>query len=908
MKSNQRSPVWPYLVVLTGLFFLSLAVPRGWHEAVGPSASDTQRLLARQRAAAREKPIFPQMVVVRPAEPNLGQPALAAPAEVTWHPTIRSADWGAIGRDVTASVYPNAAWAETVAAKIADLRVFDAIKNAIPTGDVTSGPSADPEEFVANDTTTIPEKVPDTFSVSDNRSATEANLTPNSNAVPDDNTKEIAPVEPQTLPADQTEIANDTPSNPQPETQPTEAVGSSYWPVPTALMAQLNRLSADPDCKNWVDNVKALCLEVCRTSPTDLQRAAPLIRQLQSLAEVGDTLAGTLKNNRGEELRRVRYALQRRLAVWSAVFNSDRHGEVFADVTASEQQRLRLTNAVTAAQTWVRAAQYGDEWKNYLMLDDLQSIIDAKEQVPSDESRQIARQVLSRISPHTANEAQRKVLSDPVLHELAEQLRFWAVEPVDVRAVIAGVEQYEITGLPSDARRVMASQRQLTWSAAEEDHQLADSLDSHYRNANVRIALTAELLNRLVPEQPARNGVVNDTIMGAVVKGFSETKAQLSVKFVPDPARLHLYLQAAGVVDSQTQATAGPATFSNRGEATYQVRKEVILDKQGITATAATGEAKSDSKLTGVHTDFDRVPVIGGIARNRATTQHERKRDEADREVDQKVATNAEQQLNAAVDRRLQEAEQLVRQELLAPLTKLELQAEPITLETNAMRATMRLRLAGLNQLGGHTARPQAPSDSVASLQLHESALNNMLDQLQLAGRSFTLPELIHHLGQRISWPAVPQQTDSPPDVTIAFAPTDPVRIRCQDGVVHVTLAVAELRQGQKRWHDFVVNATYAPMVDQLHLRLVRQGAIEIGGDTYKGQPEVVLRGIFSKVLVRERVVELVPNMIAEHPRLADLCITQCVIEDGWVGVAIGPDRALVHSSVATRPTTEDRR
>ena len=63
----------------------------------------------------------------------------------------------------------------------------------------------------------------------------------------------------------------------------------------------------------------------------------------------------------------------------------------------------------------------------------------------------------------------------------------------------------------------------------------------------------------------------------------------------------------------------------NRAEANYRVRKEVILDKQGITATAATGEAKSDSKLTGVRTEFDGMPVIGGIARNRATTQHERR-------------------------------------------------------------------------------------------------------------------------------------------------------------------------------------------------------------------------------------------------------------------------------------------
>jgi hypothetical protein len=196
----------------------------------------------------------------------------------------------------------------------------------------------------------------------------------------------------------------------------------------------------------------------------------------------------------------------------------------------------------------------------------------------------------------------------------------------------------------------------------------------------------------------------------------------------------------------------------------------------------------------------------------------------------------------------------------------------------------------------------------LASLQLHESVLNNMLDQLQLAGRTFSLPDLMSHLAERVSWPAVPHQPEFPPDVTIAFAPIDPVRVRCQDGAVHVTLSIAELRQGSRHWHDFLVSATYEPSVEHLRMRLVRQGTIELGGDTYRGQPEVVLRGIFSKLLARDRMIELVPPIIAEHPRLADLCITQCVMEDGWVGLALGPDRSQVHSSVAEKPSTEERR
>ena len=146
MKSNQRSPLWPYLMVLTGLFILSLAVPRGWHEDAGPSPSETQRLLARQREVSRERRAAPQVVVVRPAEPQSSELVMTVPAEVISTPSIRPSEWSAIGRDVTASIYPHAAWAESVAAKIADLRVFDIIKDAIPTGDVTSGPNADAED------------------------------------------------------------------------------------------------------------------------------------------------------------------------------------------------------------------------------------------------------------------------------------------------------------------------------------------------------------------------------------------------------------------------------------------------------------------------------------------------------------------------------------------------------------------------------------------------------------------------------------------------------------------------------------------------------------------------------------------------------------------------------------------
>ena len=50
----------------------------------------------------------------------------------------------------------------------------------------------------------------------------------------------------------------------------------------------------------------------------------------------------------------------------------------------------------------------------------------------------------------------------------------------------------------------------------------------------------------------------------------------------------------------------------------------------------------------------------------------------------------------------------------------------------------VRLRLASDHQLSGHTPRPRAMAGSLASLQVHESLLNNVLEQLRLEGRTMT--------------------------------------------------------------------------------------------------------------------------------------------------------------------------
>ncbi len=81
-------------------------------------------------------------------------------------------------------------------------------------------------------------------------------------------------------------------------------------------------------------------------------------------------------------------------------------------------------------------------------------------------------------------------------------------------------------------------------------------------------------------------------------------------------------------------------------------------------------------------------------------------------------------------------------------------------------------------QLGGHTPRPRAPSDSLASVQVHESALGNAAVSLGLDGKRLTAPELQTLMREKFSRSNLPVETVVEADTVFEFAEKDAVRLR----------------------------------------------------------------------------------------------------------------------------------
>ncbi len=518
-----------------------------------------------------------------------------------------------------------------------------------------------------------------------------------------------------------------------------------------------------------------------------------------------------------------------------------------------------------------------------------------------DQRRRLATRVLGRLASRRLSPAQRQFVDSSPLGELRDALRGWAAEPITPERLLAHLEAYEYSELASDAASAADDLRSLRWAPPEARPAALRRLETHYRNANVRVAMREELINRLVPQPGRIDAPVRDTVVNVPVRGNSSTFTELTVKLVPDARRIRLGLEALGSVDSNTVSSSGPATFRNRGHSTFLVRKLFVLGDEGLLVWPAIAEADNDyNYLLSLETDFDGVPLVGSLVRTIAQNQHDEVRTLARRQTEEKVAVRALHQLDTEVENRLIAATQKLKDNQGATLSRMGLELVPVAMQTSDERIVARARLASRVQLGAHTPRPRAPSDSWFSLQIHQSALNNGLEQLDLEGRTFELAELFVWVAEKLGRPELAQQEDLPEDVRVTFADHDALRLRCDAGRVEVTFALAELAHEGSRWHDFRVRTSYTAEVDGLSPRFTRTDTIRLDGRSLRGKIEFKLRAIFSKVLSKNRDVLLLSEAITSDPRFKDLQVTQLEVADGWIGLAYSPRRKP--SNMARRP------
>lgn len=662
------------------------------------------------------------------------------------------------------------------------------------------------------------------------------------------------------------------------------------WQVPWALVEQLERLERFPTSAAWATRTLAeIAVLTDRPGLSDDEVSDQLGRIGRLADEATELVAAAGDERLATELRRAQYAIQRRIEVWSLVQGIRSTGDQTPHARLEGDRLLR--DALDQLTQLTGESQRGSDWRDYLLTASLAKVADAGARTSPAGRRELARQILDRVSTDGLSWSQQHFVTSEPIAALTGELRHWAAERVDLDRLTVSLETYERSRSPRVAQAIALERRKLAWSPNHDHRRLAENIDLHYRNANFRIAVTAELLEQLLPQpEPAGYQPVRDRIVGTPVRGRQRTEAALSTRLVPDENVLRFALVARGNVASRTVGYGDGARVWTRGQTDFQAQKFVTITPDGMRIYPAVANAESRTRLVGIRTDYDGLPFLQSWARSEAQNQYRRKRARARAIVEAKVAAQAQADLDSEAGPYLDRLRDRVASRL-DELRETGVHVQPIALGTTQQRVVARLRVAGDDQLASHTPRNRAPADSLASVQMHETVLVNLSRCLELDGQRLTAVELRDLIQDRFGDIDTESTDDVPGDTLFHFAYEDALTFQFNNGQMELTVALVELVHGGRTMRNFRVHAFYEPRIAGTRLTLARTGALGIEGRIGTGE-RARLHAIFNKVLSEDAEIPVLDPERMGLGQLEGVMITQAVLEDGWMGIALGPETA----------------
>ncbi|MEE2685437.1 MAG: hypothetical protein VYB09_03940 [Planctomycetota bacterium] len=656
------------------------------------------------------------------------------------------------------------------------------------------------------------------------------------------------------------------------------------WPYPDRLVRRLQTAESWPASATWSTAVRGELVQLSQLSSLSHPTSHLILDRLASYTRIAPSIASSLVDpDRQIEFSRMVSSLDRRIHVWRFID---------AGITGQSEdlgrERLPMQQVLHAVEDRLEGAASQAGWIEYLMLEQLGTGLRA-ERVSHDEMSRLASTILQRMNTPQLTTAQRSMMEEEEFLALEQGLRRLGCRPFSYTALLEAVEQLEESRSRGAGRMLARACQHLEWSPSQPLAELGFALQDNYRQGNIRITLSEALVNRSLPETMNHADSINDQLMGSRIQGNATTTSGLRVVLVPDDDHWHLGIEVDGVVEAKTQSQRGPATFINEGASRFQVNKQLRIGATALETTPAVAQVDIDSRLVDFKTDYDDMPLLGGLARNMAKNQYRKGVRSAEKQLQMELASNTEKKLNQRVDQQVEFARETYQQRWLQPLNRLELSPQAVSLVTRKDKLMMDYRIAGKGQLAGFGECPLPPAESLFQLQLHESAVNNLLEKMDLDGRRDNLPAFFREIAGSLGMETVAIPAEVPEDVIIELAPVSAVSVRFEQGVLRLQLNLRELRQGQRNsWRNFSIVALYRPADSSGEASLVREGHLNVIGRSIRLGDRIVLQGIFNKVFSRARPITILTQDLVQQPALADTRITHHVIENGWLSIALG--------------------
>ncbi|MBD3673277.1 MAG: hypothetical protein HUJ26_07090 [Planctomycetaceae bacterium] len=550
----------------------------------------------------------------------------------------------------------------------------------------------------------------------------------------------------------------------------------------------------------------------------------PLEEQKELLAAVADrldtieiALADDAYAKIHEPLAVLYGKLKPRYDLAQAIFDTLNTNPAQAKLEQLAADREKIAAELTDATDYLNSLRGGEDWLAYLELSDAADALSAAKG-PKD--------VLQAVTPVVRKVNQRNKLEDQVQQEFLGRKPFLAivdavkayrqttnmkVEKKDMTGLraaltklVSSIESYNESKASADAKAVHKALADVKSQAPDGGAQVEDAVRAHYLNYNLHIVASEAFLDKVVRDKHNESSKVRDYVLGANVSGTQKTETTVGLDVKPSDDGILFDLVLNGVTRSNTAGVTSQATVYTAGRYNFTGRKEIKFDGDTFDVAPARVSVSARNNTYAASTRLDGVPIFSGIARGIAKSEAAKRRPQSEAIARSKVRKRVEPEFNKEANEQFEQVEKDLQNDFYKNLREAGLFPSARNFKSSDTHILMDTRTMAPNELGG--SRPvKVPYDGPgASVDLHESAVNNTFSQMKLAGKTMTEKEFGDYLrnffNKAFGLNLKPEEkTDSYDDsgddsTAFVFTKEDPLLIRFSENEVELTIS-AGLKQ-----------------------------------------------------------------------------------------------------------------
>jgi hypothetical protein len=461
------------------------------------------------------------------------------------------------------------------------------------------------------------------------------------------------------------------------------------------------------------------------------------------------------------------------------------------------------------------------------------------------------------------------------------------------------------TGSADDLASLAPTLERLTM--AEQAPGLVQAVRSSFGRPNMLFAvhenLFAEAVNRPIDQVMP----INENVLGTRVRGTGHTTGTVRLDFVPAHDRAVFDLVLAARAISHTRGSQGPVTVSTQGTTDLMARRRIFLTEHSVTSSAVEASADTHTAVTGIGVN---KRCGQNLIRRIATKKIAETKPKAEAIAESRARDRLRQQFTEQTEPALAQFREQFQSRVRGPLEARGLYPEMLHLNTSDSELMVTARKSLPNQLAAASLPPTLGSGNLLTARVHESAVNNMLEQ-KFSGRILRQAD-VDAMAKEMKGRS-PESLGSDPDQPpweVTFAKQRPISLSTADGRVKLMVRGDKFVSGDREFPGMDIWATYAIGRGPKGIMLVREGDVQIyppgfvpGGGEKLSPAETSLRRIlqrrFDKLLKSEIEIPDLP-LEGELAAAGPLPLNELVArKDGWIAAGWRKKAPVVHETVS---------